>query len=532
MAIDRMVRRPGLVALVAAAWLAVPALAQVNQGAPAGQPLGGVPVNPVQPGLQAIPDIAPPPAQRRRNVDFEFGVTLGASYSDNVLLRPQGQDEKGSLIEVAPFATARYDNGRSSAQLRATVGGRRADAQSETLTQTTADVRADTDLYLGGDLRMAADALYARSTETQAIGAALDRKPTKLTNIGFSPYLSGNFDRRHFYKVRYALRGIDPGGEELRNTIQNLAMELRSDPDAATDFGWGIFSDLYRVRYENDASYKNNSIDLVGFYRMSETWRLGVGVNTTGIDILTNGAGENSGAGATVYLNHALGNRRSLSLHWTDTYYGDEISAAGWVRSRRWIGGFEYTKGVEDGNIANALAFNTQEFLKPRTRVARTLAGENEDGPPWARIQDISVLVGAGGLGAPLVYQDKAVIAGGFEGQRNTAVIALYRNELTAAVNNFAGFAGGQTDVLGAKLILGHKITARDSIDFTVDFRDLDSVDPDESGKLTIYSLAYNTKITQSITTTIVVRTYKKSDTPGLNDVRENAISLYFTYRF
>ena len=479
-------------------------------------------VQPQQPVQQQPPETAPAdPVQRRRNIDLEFGVTLGATYSDNVLLRPEGADSKGTLIEVTPFVAGRFDNGRSRARLRASVTGRQARAEDERETETAADVRADVDAQVSGDFRVAADGVFTRAAKDEFLAGAVtpNQELVERTNIGVSPYLAGRVGRDHFYEVRYALRGIDPGQDDPSNVIQRFGMELRSDPNWASDFGWGVFTDASSTRYENDVDYFNASADLVAFYRVSDTLRFGAGVNATSIDILPDEDGETTGLGPTLYMNYALSNRRNLGLRWADTYYGEEVAATGWMRTRRWIGGFEYRKGIEDGNAADALVLNTQDFLRPQNRVARSLAGENAEGPPWARIEDISVLVATGGLDTPLVNQEKTVLAGGYEGLRNTAVLAVFRNRLAAAVPDFGGFAGGRSDAIGTKLILGHKINLRNSVAFTAEYRDIDSPDPDETGVATIYSLSYSNKVTRSLTTTIALRTYKKSDTHGQPDI-------------
>ncbi|MEZ5651317.1 MAG: hypothetical protein R3E87_12290 [Burkholderiaceae bacterium] len=547
MATDLSPERRVRTRLALAAFLAVAHGQAIAQNEPPGVPPAGAfkPLKPLEPLPQQPPLLNAPDGgeqiNRRRNIDFEFGVTVGATYSDNVLQQPEGSESKGTLIEVSPFVTGTFDNGRSRAQIRASAGGRQGRSEGETRNQVVSDLRTDADLLVGGDLRVAADAVYARTAGNELLGAqnALGREPTVLTNIGIAPYLSGRFDRGHFYEARYSLRGIDPGNDEPSNLIQRLGLELRSDPDAQSNLGWGIYADLMRARYENandplqvNTSYKNNNVDLMAFYRLNDTWRMGVGVNATEIDILANADGDTSGFGPTVYLNHALNNRRNLGLRWTDTYYGTEASANGWLRSRNWIGGFEYTKGIEDGNAADTLVLNTRDFLRPKNRIARTLAGDNEEGPPWERIEDISVLVATGGLGTALVDQEKAVIAGGYDGLRNSAVLAVFRNRVKNAVADFDGNFGNEADIQGLKLILGHKFTLRQSLDFTVELRDLNSIDPDQSGKSTTVALAFTNRLTESAATTIVVQTYKKSDTPNQNGVRENAVSLFFTYRF
>jgi uncharacterized protein (PEP-CTERM system associated) len=400
------------------------------------------------------------------------GIRASVVASDNIDLLPDPAKTTGTLFELMPYVQASLNSPRAVGYAFYGLRGQIRDGGINPTDEIRHDLRA------WGDFKLTEESLrvFARASvfdiNASPFGVssfdpgAQRTNRTQYQDFELSPYLFGRFDGDGTWTARYRLRYIDPGSNSQSNTSQSLSGNVRSDL-TRRQIGWSAFADVYTVAYQDGLSYNGADVDLLGWYRVGPTLRLGAGAAYSQNEILYNNKGENSGWGPSLAIEWNPDLRTSVRARWADRYYGSTGFARASHRAANWTFGLDYFNGINDGNrsglygtggsslfnIPSAAGTPSASTSNP---VAQGLIDQNLTSPAGTSY-------GSGIANSPIVYVDTLLASVGWLGTRNSVLASVFINNRRTAV----AFAGGpveDTDQYGASLAFTHRLDARNSL--------------------------------------------------------------------
>jgi uncharacterized protein (PEP-CTERM system associated) len=530
---DLLVMRTAIAAALALGFMAAP------QAQPAPAPGSGQSGASV-PGGSGITPIGVGSNPTGRRYEINPGIRASVLASDNLDLQPRGAEQSGTLFELAPYIRATLNSPRAVADATYTLRGQVFEGGIDPRNEVRHDLRA------WGDMKLSDDAfrLFARANvfdvNISPFGAASFDPGVQRTNrtqykeFELSPYLFGRLEGDGGYTARYRLRYTDPGGSFSSNTVNAVSGSVRTDLSERRVAG-SLRADLYDVDYENGLAYRGADLDLLGWYRVDRTLRVGAGAGYSRNDILLNNKGENDGWGPSVAFEWTPDQRTSVRGRWSDRYYGNNAQVRANHRSANWVLGLDYFTGVNDGNLSGLQGYDT----------ASLFAGQSQAGTPGAiganpvtqGLADRNLLSGPGttfGTGvasSPLVYSDRLVASVGWLTTRNFLVASVFVNNRRTAVP-FATGVREDTDQIGGRLDFTHNLNQRNLLRAFVGQTVSDSNLSDSQATLSTVGAFWDYRLSARSTTSLGGRVQRQRGTGITVEYDEAAVIASIDYRF
>ena len=537
------VRRIGGWLSLAAACTAAGGAALAQQAQPQPQPVPEAIDRGVVGGAAPVRTDTPPAAAAiipRRSGSLDFGVAMEALFSDNFVLGGEGREASGRSLELSPYLEGFLRTAKSQGVMSARLRGLWYDTQGTSDTNLSPEVKGTGDFSISGDsLRLAGSAHVFRNAPSPFSATPIDPAGRAAeTNLyreyTISPYSLGTIGRTD-YEMRYRASSVDTGGITPGSVSQQVAGGLASSrAAAASTLGWSANGDVERVDFEDDTSLNRTYAEVLAYYRVMPTLRLGAGINHARVDVLRNADGDDSGYGPAAFLSWRPTTRTALTAKWADTYYGNETSLNFTHRRARWLLGVAYIRSLQTGSEASLL------YLDPVRIFQLSDASANEGAVLVQSLAERRVASGAGRdlafgqTGSRLVFSENLVASLALHGARNSLVLSLFQNDQQPIQSELS--TPGEFDLLqrGITIDTDHRLTQSSSVFLSTQYIRSESDDTAQDARLASLALGWRMNVTRHATFTVTARTSRQTSegaTPS-NEYRENAAYVTVDYRF
>jgi uncharacterized protein (PEP-CTERM system associated) len=547
-----------LAAALAAAWM--PAGAQVSAplsgtggsgwGGATSQRTSGIATDGLSPiGSGIAPAAAPAtatPAQRRTTLSP--GLWTQFTFSDNIDLRPRGQESQGSLFEVSPFIQADLNSPRAVGSAFYAARGLVYGGNTGRDNELRHDLRANADFRITDQaLRLNAQAYVFDVNNSPFNASSFDpgaRSTSRTTYQRFdlSPYVVGRAGNND-YELRYRVSYVDPGEGFVSNIGNGISFNAGTSPGASR-VGWLARGDSARYAYDNGFDYTNSLVEVLGTWSPTPLVRLGAGVNYAASSVLADADGRRSGVGPSAAVDWRPDPRTQLAARWTSTYYSNILSAAAAHQVGRVRLGLSWDRGIRDGNQAGLLYFDpTRLFATPSTSAAAVAADAASNaqtdslatGGPTAR--DPATTVGAPlantSTQSPIVQAESLIASLQLAATRSSMLLTAYLTNQRPALR-IPGF-GAETDIdtWGVQGRYDYRLDARTTAIVTAAYQRSRSDTTVTEASLTGVTLGLRYQLTRQAAVLGSVRTTRQRAITGTaTSYDENAVSVAGELRF
>jgi len=519
--------------------LAGPAVAQQQ---PPPQPAPEAIERGVVGGATAVPTDAPlPPAEivPARTSALTFGVSMQGVLSDNFVLGDEGSEASGRSLELAPYVEGFLRTAKSRGTISARLRGFWYDTAGSNETDLSPEVKGNGDFSVSGDrLRLAGSAYVFRNTPSPFTATAIDpagraAETDLYRDYAISPYSLGRVGSAN-YELRYQARSTDPGGITPGSVSNQLAGGLASSRDAGGSLGWSANADVERIDFEDDTDLNRSGAELLAYYRVKPTLRVGAGVNYARVDVLRNADGDDSGVGPAAFFSWRPTSRTTMSAKWSDTYYGNESTVSITHRRARWLLGLTYVRSLEAGSRTSLL------YVDPNRIFLLSDAGANEGAMLVQSLSERRVSSGAGRdlafgqTGSRLVFNENLVVSLALSRPRNSLVLSLFQNDQEPIESELS--IAGEFDLLqrGISLDAEHRLTQSSSLFFSTQYSRSESDQSGQDSRLASLAVGWRMKVSRQAALTLTARTTRQTSEGAIpsHEYRENAAIVAIDYRF
>lgn len=480
---------------------------------------------------------------------LQLGVRTSATYSDNILLAPSGQEESDWLIEASPRVTARSNSPRANYYLfyemrnflRVDSGDSEVARHALNATGSFALVEDRLWLDLAGYMGTATDSVtgpIAVDPSSSLVNTA------KIRRFSVSPWYRDRIGNAASYELRYAVAhtGGD-AGFALAEIDHTASASIDGIARGASPWNWRVFGEAQRREFESDVTRDRELAGARIFYRLNPELRVFASAEYERIENVRNADGEDSGYGPGLGFDWAPNQRTRLEASATRRYYGTIADARASYTTLRTTMGFTYSRGIITSSDSSLL------FFEP------TALTTGPSGSPGAN-SVIDGLVAGGlvpsvatsltrGLITDAAMRDRRfMLFWGLRGVRNSLTLSGWESKRRPSTDLSALAAilapGGGTGTLfseeftehGLGLTFQHRLDARATIDVVLDQRQTKSADQNFKTRLTTFWIAYMTQLTSRTSAFAGVRAVRQSGEGGPIDYDENAAVLGLDFRF
>ena len=475
----------------------------------------------------------------RRTASLDFGVAMEALFSDNFVLGGEGREASGRSLELAPYLEGFLRTAKSQGVMSLRLRGLWYDTQGSDDTNLSPEVKATGDFSISGDsLRLAGSSHVFRNVPSPFGATPIDPAGRAAeTNLyreyTISPYSLGSVGGAD-YEMRYRASSVDTGGITPGSVSNQVAGGLASSRHAAGTLGWSANADVERVDFDDDTDLNRSYAEVLAYYRVLSTLRLGAGVHHAKVDVLRNADGDDSGYGPTAFLSWRPTTRTALTAKWSDTYYGNETTLNFTHRRARMLFGVAYMRSLQTGSEASLL------YLDPVRIFQLSDASANEGAMLVQSLAERRVTSGAGRdlafgqTGSRLVFSENLVASVAMSGARNSLVLSLFQNDQQPIQSELS--TAGEFDLLqrGITLDTDHRLTQSSSLFLSTQYIRSESDQTGQDARLASLALGWRMNVTRHAAFTVTARTSRQTSegiTPS-NEYRENAATVTVDYRF
>lgn len=474
-----------------------------------------------------------------QDLRFLPGLRVAQTFSDNILLRSDGNEKAGFVTEVSPYIQASVKRARVKGDLRFSIrnylrsetppGGDHLDLLRYAL-RANGSASAPDDRYGITASAFIQDIALSPFGVTTEDSASLQTNRQRYSGLELSPYVTGRLGSVASWNANYSLRMNSVSGGDVLGlrADHRLSAAIGSGP-RFSGWGWSLSGLANEREYKSGLSAGQTSASANLWYAINPELRVGVSANYVQVDRL-NIDGKDYGVGPGVNFVWAPSSRTSLSAQWVDQFYGANSSVSFSHRARRFNFGLGYSRGVVAGSDAALLLFNPGSGLSGGVIVP--------DGGPIMRSPALQELLESADplLAASLttdvaVYQKQLTANMGYGLPRGAVMLTVYRSVRDTAVRNTVGEVEfpeftGNLEQQGIRLSLSARLDMRSSLRFTASRQDNESSTTDRTSRFTTVSASYITSLTSDTTAGIGVRhsVQKVSGATGFSGYDENAI--------
>lgn len=499
---------------------------------------------------------APPSAAQGSGISIpieppvlQFGVRTSATYSDNILLAPSGQEEGDWLIEASPTVTARSNSPRANYYVFYEMrnfwrvdGGETALAR-HALNATGSFALLEDRLWL--------DLSGYMGTATDSATGPLSIDPStslvntaKVRRFTVSPWYRDRLGSLATYELRYALghTGGD-AGFALAKVDHSVLASIDGIERGASPWNWRLFGEAQRREFDSDVSRDRALAGARIYYRLNPDLRVFGSAEYERIEGVRNSDGDDSGFGPGLGFEWAPNPRTRVDGSATRSYFGTVADARATYTTLRSTMGLSYSRGIITSADSSLL------FFDPATLTSGA-AG------PQGTTSVIDALVAGGvvpavaesltqGAITDAAVRDRRVMAfWGLRGVKNSLTFSGWesRRRPTTDISALAAILapGGGSGTLfseafterGLGVAFQHRLDARSTIDVVLDRRENESDDPGFETRLTTLWAFYRTQLTSRTAVFAGYRRVRQSGAGGPVSYDENAGVLGLEARF
>ena len=516
---------------------ALPPLSAGAQGVDVSAPIGGGASGGIATGLAAGPHLNTWP---RESYNLGFGLTIQGIASDNFNLAPSDSKVSGRAMELSPFVDGYLRTAQSRGDMSLRLRGLWYSSGGSSDSQSSPDVRANGDLSISGDeLRFAGSAYVFRNSPSPFSASSIDpatrSADTELYKAyAVSPYSLGRIGDSD-YELRYRGQIIDPGGSELKSTSHQVSGGLTSRQGGASAWGWSAQASAARVTFEDDSDLTRDSGEVLAYYGVTPSLRLGAGVNYSRLDVFRNEDGENSGFGPTGFVSWRPGPRTLLTGKYADTYYGSESSLRMVHRLPGWLFGAQYFKGLQTGTESGLLYFD------PNAVFSLPEAAFDDSGRASVRgLADRRMFSRAGQplsfgtTGSALVFDESLIASVGFVRPRNSILLSVFANNQQPARSTLLSAMASELKQRGASVSLNHRLAPDSSVFLISQYAISESANTNQEAHLTTFTGGWQFNLARRTLLTTSARYSRQTSAGGAPSAQyaERAVIVAVEHRF
>ena len=525
---------------------AAPAQAQ-SLGSPMTSPMGS---SPSAPFTQSTPIALPSTAQGAPAKTFAPGIRVSQTFSDNAFLRPSGQESGGIITELTPYLNAGVNSPRTQASISYSAREIYRHAEGHSSTVFRPELRAAGNALLVGDWLGVQGNAATYFTSSVAGFGGISSDPslaaannTRIDTMSLSPYLMGRMGSFAQYRAQYSLIHTSVSGSAstlLARNDERLSLTLHSGPQF-NRWGWSFTTDGQQREFTTGATFHRASTVASVYYLASSDLRLGASANYAYMQGLTDRAGRTNGWGPGFSVDWSPSRRTSLRLNVAEQYYGNTSALSVSHRTDRWTIGLNYSSGVFSSNSASLLLFNPASvmsggaFSADLNTVYQQLLAQG-------LISSNTSLLATGLLNDALMRSRMLSISTGLTLPRASATATLFRSVRETVLDSTL-FPGTPSELVssafghfvsrGVSIGLRATIDPRNSINFTGTLSDTSSQTSNNSTRLNLMRVSYDSRITERTTASLGIRrTAQPAVSGGTIGFRENAVFGLLDVRF
>lgn len=479
------------------------------------------------------------------------GVRGNLLLSDNLDLRPDGAATHHWLLEATPYASYRALLPRGPVNLSGALRAQFRDGDSDAF-RVRGLFSGSTDLRLIDDWLSLSARGSVQTVNLDPFRANSVDAGGQSSNIGslkdfeVSPVMNGKFDGEGSWNVAYRIRSIDLGNATTITSLysgssvqQSLEAGLRTDLTRRR-LGLSLDGRTLQADYRNGLDYQSAETDLLAWYRASTSLRLAAGWGWAHNDRLTNGSGKDQGSGAVAALEWNPTPRSVIRGRWADRYYGQQVSANADHRYGLWNFGLAYSRGLQDGNLANLYGLLQQQLAAaPGGQTGAGSSGASSGVVAGLESSPVAVaaatlnpaLLFSGVLPSPLVYVDQASASARIQGARTALQGAVFVNDRRSAISA-GGIGAIDLNQRGLSLAGSYRMDGIQSINLGLRYTLTESAASASQARLWSLIGSWDVRLTPRWTGSAGARLQKQTGTGLTVQYDEAALFLATDYRF
>lgn len=467
------------------------------------------------------------------------GLRAAATYTDNVLLAPDGLEDDDLVFEVSPYIEAEGSSRR--AQYRLSYQMRnfwRADGGESALFRHALNAAGTFSLI---EDRVGVDATAYMGAISNAVDGAIAFDPgasfantSKIRQFSVSPWTRSRIADFASYQLRYTL--AHTGGESsfaLADTDQRVSASVDGLGDRSTPWNWRWYGEAQRRDYDTGIALDRRASGVALYYRLSPALRAFGTVDYEQIDEVRNEEGDDSGYGPGLGFDWAPNSRTSASASVSRRYYGTIGNARAAYSTERSTFGVQYFRRVETSADSALLFFNPQALTSATPGVVNPVL----DNLGGGIIRSTSGALTQGLVTDTALLERRLTAFYGLYNPRNSVTFSVFASTRESPSGNAAsgGIGGvfvGELRERGAAILYRRRLDPRASIDVGVEHRRNDSSTANFDTRATILRLGYLTQLTSSTAVFTGVRHTRQRASDGGLEYDENAVFAGFDMRF
>lgn len=543
-----------LAAALAAAWMpagaqpSTPVLGTGGSGSDAtrNQRASGVSTDATTPiGTGVAPPANAAEATAPRRTSISPGLWTQFTFSDNIDLRPRGQETRGSLFEVSPFVQAELNSPRAVGSAFYAARGLIYGGNTGRDNEVRHDLRANADFRITDQaLRLNAQAYVFDVNRSPFNASSFDpgaRSTTRTTYQRFdlAPHVVGRAGDTD-YELRYRVSYVDPGQGFISNVGNGLSFNAGTSPGTSR-FGWIGRGDTARYAYENGFDYTNSLVEVLGTWSPTPLVRMGAGLNYAASSVLADADGRRSGVGPSAAIDWRPDPRTQVAARWSGTYYSNILSASAAHQAGRVRLGLSWDRGIRDGNQAGLLYFDpTRLFATPSSSAAANAASNPRTdalatGGPIARdpASTVGTPLASGSTQSPIVRAESLIASMQLAATRSSALLTAYLTDQRPALR-IPGFDSvADLDTWGVQGRYDYRLDARTTAIVTAAYQQSTSQTTATEARLTGVTLGLRYQLTRQAAVLGSVRNARQRALAGnATSYDEKAVSVAGEFRF
>lgn len=485
-------------ALASGALLLVLSTAVSAQGLPGGYGVGSGAGGIVAPGGTQGSTVLP-------------GVRTSLTVSDNLLLRPRGEEAAGFRAEVSPYVRATVHNSRVQGAVAYDLRAFHSSADSVTSSGLRHDLNASGNAILVDDNLGVQASARTYHTSTSAFGlvgadqATTNTNTTRVSSVTVSPYLFGRIGTFASYRAKYSLTRSDVSGSAgsvIGRTNELVSALISSGPQFGR-WGWSLASTGARYEYASGLDLHSASTVAALYYVFGPELRLGLTANYLYSERLTNSKGKNRGWGPGFTADWVPSTRTTLRLALAEQYYGASANVSLAHRAGHWTMGVNYGRSVFSSNNAGILTMNLGSLLSA-DGFAATLNPIFQQLVNHGVLDPNDTLIGAGILSDALVRQRMISASIGYLLPRGSLALTGYKSVRETLLDStlflpasdpLVTSSFGHFETRGATLSLSMPIDSRTTAFLSGSLRDISSLTRPDRARISLINLAVRTSL-------------------------------------
>jgi uncharacterized protein (PEP-CTERM system associated) len=538
-------RRVAAAASIALA-CAAPAFAQSAGPATGGTGAPGDTTTTGTPGLSgnagsgiSVPDLSGGTPRSVRAPIFEFGVRSTLGYSDNLELRPPGQEVSETVLAISPYIEARSDAPLAQYSVYYQMSNFARFNDNGTDWDTRHGLNANGSFALYEDNLWLDASAFSGQVATSIEGAMSINQSTSFANVSdytwysISPWYQDRLGSWATYNLRYSYAKSGNDDALLLANSDQTASASFTGVDVGRAWNWTWFGTFERDDFGNDVTRDRRNSEARIYYRFNDRFRVFGGAHYEQIDFVFNEDGEDRGWGGAAGFDWNPNSRLSLSGYASNRYYGTVGNAsASWNMPRSALG-VAYSRALNTSSTPSSLSLDPFALTSNPAGTPSSVTGILGDTgvvPPGGIPLNAAYVTDAA------VVEDSVTAFWGLRGpSRSLTLSAWLRDSETA--NQLLGSGGattrftGKVRERGSQLLFSQSLAANSRGEIALDYRVNDSPTLDFENRLTtLRALLYN-DIGPRTTVFAGIRIARQRATGGGTEYDENAIFGGLDYR-